>query len=137
MRCDTVYVFMQFALDELPTTMSNVNFNSMASSSSSLGGGGGSSSFSLNYSSSKFSSSGINSSHHGPSSTSATTGNAGSNFSSSQYADLNKLYCVVSTLLRCYDVSAFCQSALPVRYFFYSLIITRLTKITSQLKAIL
>lgn len=100
-RCDTPYVFMQFALDELPMTVSNINLNSISSSSlSSGGGGGGSSSFSLNYS--KFSSS--------------NTMNANSNnFSSSQYADLNKLYCVISTLLRCYDVSAYCQSFSQVR----------------------
>ena len=34
--------------------------------------------------------------------------NSGNN--SSQYADLNKLYCVVSTLLKCYDMSSYCSS---------------------------
>lgn len=79
---------MQFALDELPMTVSNINMNSISSSSMS--------SFSLSYA--KFSSSGA--------------GN--SNFSSSQYADLTKLYSVVSTLLRCYDISSHCQSASQV-----------------------
>jgi len=31
--------------------------------------------------------------------------------SSSQYADLTKLFCVVATLLRCFDVSSYCSSS--------------------------
>lgn len=81
---------MQFAIDELPMTMSNINLNSLSNTSINSG----SSSFSLNYSKIP--------------STNYHTQNSNGNFTS-QYTDLTKLYCAVSTLLRCFDVSSFCQ----------------------------
>lgn len=82
-------ILMQYALDELQMTNSNVNLAS-ASSSAQLSG---SSSFSLNYVKIQNNMQSQNNSN-----------------CSSQYADLNKLYCVVSTLLRCYDMSSHCSS---------------------------
>ena len=89
-RCDVPLTLMQFALDELPMTNSNLNLNNASSQLSS--------SFSLNYV--KFSNS--------------FQGQMNTNYSS-QYADLNKLYCVLSTLLRCYDVSPYCASSIQVK----------------------
>ena len=89
-RCDVPLMLIQFALDELPMTLSNINLNGVLSTSSISSG----SSFSLNYSK--------------LSSNMQSQNNGGT--CSSQYADLNKLYCVVSTLLRCFDVSSHCAS---------------------------
>ena len=94
-RCEVPLTLMQFALDDLPTTLSNISLGSMLASSSSV-----SSSFALNYS--KMSSSQLQSQNNN-----ANNSGAGC---SSQYADLNKLYCVVSTLLRCYDVTPYCAT---------------------------
>ena len=93
-KYDVPLTLILFALDELPTTLSNINLSSalLTSSTSSTSG-----SFGLNYS--RLS----NNMHGGGNNT-----NSNSNCTS-QYADLNKLYCVVSTLLRCYDVSSYCQ----------------------------
>ena len=47
-----------------------------------------------------------------------TTSNATTNSitpSRHQYVDFTKLYCVVSTLLRCFDVSSLCSSSTQVR----------------------
>ena len=89
MRCDVPLVLMQFALDELQMTSSNLNLSGILASSSSIT----SSSFSLNYS---------------KPSNNQNNSSSNNNGCTSQYADLNKLYCVVSTLLRCYDVSPHC-----------------------------
>jgi hypothetical protein len=88
---------MQFALDDLSTTCSNINLSTNSSSQLS-----GSSSFSLNYVKIQ-----------------NNIQNQNGNISS-QYADLNKLYCVVSTLLRCYDLSAYCTSyQVTINIFFF------------------
>jgi hypothetical protein len=81
---------MQFAIDELQMSNSSISLCMNSSSSSQLSG---SSSFSLNYVKIQ---------------NNIQNQNSGNN--SSQYADLNKLYCVVSTLLRCYDMSSYCSS---------------------------
>lgn len=83
-RCDVPYVFIQFATDELPMSLSNINLNSYSPSSGS--------SLSLNYSR-------IQNANYQNSSNCL-----------SQYTDLTKLYCVVSTLIRCFDISAFCAT---------------------------
>lgn len=87
-RAEVPLLLMQFALDELQMTNSNINLATNSSSQLS-----GSSSFSLNYVKIQ-----------------NNIQNQSSGNSSSQYADLNKLYCVVSTLLRCYDMSSYCSS---------------------------
>lgn len=88
--------FIQFALDELPMTNSNINFNLSSSSSSS--------SVSLNsYVSAKISN--LNQNMNGTGGT-------------SQYADLTKLYCAVSNLLRCFDVSPYCSTLQQVGFGF-------------------
>ncbi len=91
-KFDVPLTLILFALDELPTTLSNINLNSalLSSSTSSTSG-----SFGLNYSR-------LSNNMHG-------SGNNTNSNCTSQYADLNKLYCVISTLLRCYDVSPYCQ----------------------------
>lgn len=83
-RCDVPYVFIQFAIDELPMSLANINLNSYSPSSGS--------SYPLNYSRIQ-----------------NTTYQNSSNCIS-QYTDLTKLYCVVSTLLRCFDINAFCAT---------------------------
>jgi hypothetical protein len=95
-NADIPFTLMQFALDELPTTVSNVNIFASHSHLSA------SSSFSLNYAK--------------PSAATATTStnNNTSNAntpSSSQYADLTKLFAVVSTLIRCFDLSPYTSSS--------------------------
>lgn len=93
-RSDVPITLIQFALDELQMSNSNINiFNSNSQLS-------GSSSFSLNYMK-------MGSNPQNP--------NIGN--SSSQYADLTKLFCVVSTLLRCFDVSSYCASLNQVTNF--------------------
>ncbi|RNA44904.1 putative ubiquitin carboxyl-terminal hydrolase FAF-X isoform X1 [Brachionus plicatilis] len=82
-RCDVPYVFIQFAIDELPMSLSNINLNSCSPSSGS--------SF-PNYSK-------IQNTTYQNSSNCIT-----------QYTDLTKLYCVVSTLLRCFDIDSFCST---------------------------
>ncbi len=95
-NCDVPFVLMQFALEELPTTSSNLNLSSFMSnfSTSSLG------SMSLNYS--KLAN--YNSSNNNHNNSNSTV------YSSTQYVDLAKLFSVVSTLLRCFDVSEHCLS---------------------------
>ena len=90
-RSDVPLFLIQFALDELQTSNSNINIFTSASQLP------GSSSFSLNYA---------------KMSTNVQNQNNGN--STSEYADLTKLYCVVSTLLRCYDLSAYSSSSNPV-----------------------
>ena len=93
-RSDVPIILIQFSLDELQMTNSNINiFNSTSQLSGSL-------SFSLNYM------------KMGNNTQNQNIGN-----SSSQYADLTKLYCVVSTLLRCYDISSYCSSSNQVIFF--------------------
>ena len=94
--CDVPFVLMQFALEELPTTSSNLNLSSFMSNfnPSSLN------SLSLNYS--KLAN--YNSSNNNHNNSNSTI------YSSTQYVDLAKLFCVVSTLLRCFDVSEHCSS---------------------------
>lgn len=87
-RSDVPLTLIHYALDELQLSNSNVNIFVPSSHIS------GSSSFSLNY---------------GKMSNNTQNQNLGNN--SSQYADLTKLFCVVSTLLRCFDLSAYCSSA--------------------------
>lgn len=81
-RCDTPLVFIQFAVDELPSFSSTTGMINSISSS---------------FASSQFRLS------------SQTSGSGGA---ASQHVDLAKLYCVVSVLIRCYDVSSYCSSAI-------------------------
>jgi len=90
-NADTPFTLIQFALDELPTTVSNIN---IFASSSHLSA---SSSFNLNYPKSS-NTTNINTSNHNTP-------------SSSQYADLTKLFAVVSTLIRCFDLSPYTASS--------------------------
>lgn len=88
-RSQVPLALMQFALDELQMTNSNVNIFATSSQLS------GSSSFNLSYA--------------------KMSNNQNMSNSSSQYADLTKLFCVVATLLRCFDVSSYCSSSVQVR----------------------
>jgi ubiquitin carboxyl-terminal hydrolase 9/24 len=87
-RCDVPLVFIQFAIDELPTSVSYINLSQ-------------STSYSVSHSHNQFKIG--NNSYQNNS-------NTGVNGSISQYVEMSKLYSIVSILIRCFDVGSYCAS---------------------------
>jgi ubiquitin carboxyl-terminal hydrolase 9/24 len=98
-KCNVPLIFIQFAIDDLPTMLSSNNNYSVGSSSSTT-------------TTATTTSPSLSLGHNNYSINSSKNNNNSNNNGSSQFTNLTKLFCVTSMLLRCYDMSSYCCSSL-------------------------